>query len=152
MNTNRLLLVLGLIGLILFSGIGCGKNKAIENPVKFKQYMVQGMRLYRQHCANCHQTDGTGLAKLVPPLKDADYLNILKSDEFACQIKYGLEGEIEVNGILFNQPMPAISHLTSIEIAEIVTYVNNTWGRGREDGIYEVKIAEKALNNCFEER
>ena len=33
-----------------------------------------------------------------------------------------------------------------LEIAEIITYVNNTWGD--PGGLYNVKQTEKALNEC----
>ena len=108
--------------------------------------MVAGMQIYRQHCANCHQVDGTGLARLIPPLKDSDYLHNLEPAVLACQIRYGLENEIVVNGISFNEKMPGIPTLTPLEIAEIITYVNNTWGD--QPGLYDVKRTEKALNNC----
>jgi len=104
------------------------------------------MQLYRQHCANCHQVDGTGLARLIPPLKGSDYLEKLDPAELACQIRYGLEKEIEVNGIKFNEKMPGIPKLTPLEIAEIITYVNNTWGD--QPGLYDVKSTERALNAC----
>ncbi len=146
MNITKSIIAQILLAFLLFLVQGCTNSGSPKNPVKLKQYMVEGLNLYRQHCANCHQVDGRGLAKLVPPLKDADYLKSLKSEEFACQIKYGLDGEIKVNGILFNQPMLGNPLLTPLEIAEIITYVNNTWGR--EDGIFEVKNAEKALNIC----
>ena len=125
--------------------VGC-QGTSMKEAAKLNQYMVQGMTLYRQHCANCHQTDGSGLAKLIPPLRNADYLDNLEPDDFACQIRYGLKGEIQVNGVTFNDQMPGIPKLTPLEIAEIITYVNNTWSSNK--GIYDVKKAEKALNAC----
>ena len=134
--------VLIVLSFVLF---GCGTN--MKEAAKLNQYMVQGMRLYRQHCANCHQNDGSGLAKLIPPLKSSDYLENLKADELACQIRYGLEGEVVVNGVSFNDKMPGLPKLTSLEIAEIITYVNNTWSSNK--GLYDVKSAERALNTCL---
>lgn len=133
-----------LLIIFLFSVItGCERAK---KTAKRNQYIVQGMQLYRQHCANCHQVDGTGLARLIPPLKDSDYLKEMGPGVLACQIKYGLEGEIVVNGITFNQAMPGIPDLTPLEIAEIVTYVKNTWGG--ENELFDVKQTERALEEC----
>lgn len=143
MNTSRVLILSVLTGVLLVS---CGGKRSFKEAAKLNQYMVAGMQLYRQHCANCHQVDGTGLAKLIPPLKDADYLQKLDPSELACQIRYGLEKEIQVNGVTFNEKMPGISKLTPLEIAEIITYVNNTWGD--QPGLYDVKGTERALNAC----
>lgn len=109
--------------------------------------MVEGMTLYRNNCANCHGIDGKGLARVIPPLKNADYLLTMTDDLLACQIKNGLSDSITVNGDLYFQPMPGIKKLTALEAAELVTYVNNTWGK--ESGLYGVKKAEKALLQCY---
>lgn len=101
---------------------------------KILQYAIEGKILYENYCANCHQNDGTGLGKLIPPLKGSDYL---KEDigRTVSIIKNGLKGEILVNGQVYNQPMPANSHLTNMEIAQITTYIYNIWGN--EEGIID---------------
>jgi mono/diheme cytochrome c family protein len=143
MSTSKGLITGILACLILVS---CNGNRSLKEAAKLNQYMVAGMQLYRQHCANCHQVDGTGLARLIPPLKGSDYLESLNPADLACQIRYGLEKEIEVNGIKFNEKMPGIPKLTPLEIAEIITYVKNTWGD--QPGLYDVKSTERALNGC----
>lgn len=90
--------------------------------IRLKQYLVEGKRLYQLHCANCHQIDGTGLARLYPPLKNSDYL-ISNTQEVICGIRHGQKGEIIVNGVVFSQEMPANLQLTPLEIAEITTYI-----------------------------
>ena len=93
-----------------------------RTKIRLKQYLVEGKRLYNIHCANCHQPDGTGLARLYPPLKDSDYL-LSNRSESICGMRYGQKGEIIVNGISFSQEMPANFNITDLEIAEIATYV-----------------------------
>jgi len=124
----------------------CVSSEKRQEIVKLNQYMVEGMTLYRNHCANCHQVNGEGLARVIPPLKDADYLKKMSGAELACAIQKGMEGTIFVNEIMYNQKMPAVSSLTALEVAELVTYVDNTWGS--ESGIYEVIVAQKELENC----
>jgi cytochrome c551 len=142
MNTNRSRIILIYLGL-LFSGCSGG---SLKESVKLNQYIVEGMQLYRQHCANCHQVEGTGLARLIPPLNQSDYLQNMDQAELACQIRYGLSKEIVVNEISYNQVMPGIPKLRPLEIAEIVTYVKNTWSL--DGGLYGVKQAEKDLVKC----
>ena len=124
---------------------GCGKNSS----TKFTQYYVQGEKLYVKHCGNCHQTNGTGLARIYPPLDTSDYMD-KNFPEVLCLIRHGKSGQITVNGLQFNQPMAGITVLSDLEIAEIATYIFNTWTHER--GIVEVKQATEILNNCKEAR
>ncbi|MEM6522980.1 MAG: c-type cytochrome [Bacteroidota bacterium] len=109
--------VLGLTGLIFVLAACTGKTKGIDanasDEVKLEQYIVVGRTLYLQHCSSCHQKNGEGLARLYPPLADSDYLenNI---ENVVCNIKYGLNGPLLVNGIEYNQMMPANSNLTPL--------------------------------------
>lgn len=120
----------GFIILIVVFFLSCDKvNKPTKynhldqrTKIRFKQYMVEGKRLYHLHCANCHQIDGAGLARLYPPLKHSDYL-ISNRREAICGIRHGQKGKIIVNGVSFNQEMPSNFNLTNLEIAEIATYV-----------------------------
>ena len=120
-----------------------GLDRATEQ--RFRQYAVQGRALYEQHCANCHQADGTGLGRLIPPLAQSDYLQ-KNEEQVLCIIRYGAKGPLLVNGIEYNQPMPANPRLTDIEIAEIATYIFNSWGN--KEGFVRVQEARKTLNSC----
>ncbi|MEQ9425534.1 MAG: cytochrome c [Cyclobacteriaceae bacterium] len=114
--------------------------------IRFRQYMIQGKKLYELHCANCHQSDGTGLAKLIPPLAKADYLmdSLMRT---VCVIKNGLDSTIVVNGVEFSQPMPAHTDLRNLEIAEIITYITNSWGN--EAGITSTREVEIYESECL---
>lgn len=67
-------------------------------------------------------------------------------EDVLCLMKNGIEGELVVNGISFNQAMPGVPTLSDLEIAEIATYIYNTWDHKR--GIIEVSNARQVLNNC----
>nr|WP_255742859.1 cytochrome c [Belliella calami] len=130
---------------LLFFGCAPEKDKIdrelsdIKDP-KVLQYAIEGKILYENYCANCHQNDGTGLGKLIPPLKGSDYMEN-EPGKTVRIIKHGLKGEITVNGQVYNQPMPANPNLTNMEIAQIVTYIYNIWGN--EKGVIDgKKVAE----------
>lgn len=125
--------------------------KGLDNAaeLKYRQYAVQGRKLYRQHCANCHQPDGTGLGKLIPPLAGSDYLKENK-ENVLCIMRWGMEGVVVVNGQEYNQPMPANLQLKDIEIAEIATYIQNAWGNKGE--FIQVPEAQEWLKNCEQAR
>lgn len=122
-----------------------GKLTSSKDEVKFEQYLVEGQTLYQMHCSNCHQTEGQGLAKLFPPLAKSDYL-MNDINRAICIVRNGQQGEIVVNGVTFNQPMPGVPELTKLEIAEILTYVTNSWGN--EQGMVTIADVETALSKC----
>ncbi len=112
---------------------------------KFQQYYVQGEQLYIKNCSNCHQKDGKGLGLLYPPLDQSDYVD-KNLHEVLCLMRHGKEGQLIVNGKKFNKPMRGIPSLTDLEIAEIATYIYNTWDR--QHGIIDVKETASVLNSC----
>ncbi|WP_373492942.1 cytochrome c [Aquiflexum sp.] len=110
-------------------GNSSNKEKTISSikDTKVLQYAIEGKILYENYCANCHQKDGAGLGKLIPPLFESDYM-LEDIGRTARIIKYGQNGEIVVNGQIYNQAMPANTKLTNLEIAQIMTYLYNIWG------------------------
>ena len=104
----------------------------------------QGERLYSAHCANCHMEDGKGLAKLIPPLANADYLQ-QNQELIPCIIRNGQSGEIVVNGVVYDQEMPGEKY-TEIQINNMINYINTAWG----NDIPTVTITEtkKRLEGC----
>ncbi|HEY8513527.1 MAG TPA: cytochrome c [Cyclobacteriaceae bacterium] len=135
-----------LIAAVVFAAACSGRNSnRTDSSPKFLQYYRQGEQLYFTHCSNCHQKNGTGLRQLYPPLANSDYLPNNR-DEVICLIRFGTAEPLTVNGIQFVQPMPGIPSLTDLEIAQIVTYVYNTWTK--DEGIIEVKDVSKVLRGC----
>ena len=87
-----------------------------------------GKQAYEANCAACHQPDGKGLAGAFPPLAASDWLQGKTPAQVAATVLEGLQGEIVVNGVTYNSLMPAQSHLSDADIANITTYVLNSWG------------------------
>ena len=112
---------------------------------KLKQYKVQGEELYLKYCSNCHQVSGKGLGLVYPPLDVSDFVDD-NPEAVICLMENGIKGEIVVNGESFNQPMPGMPQLTDLEIAEIATYLYNSWDR--EEGIIEVNDVTAIIRKC----
>ena len=123
----------------------CTSKPSNDSSPKFQQYFVKGEQLYEKHCSNCHQKNGSGLGQLYPPLDSSDYMRD-SLDEVLCLIRYGKSGEIIVNGKSYNQQMPGISELTHLEIAQIATFIYNSWTHKK--GLIEVKQTSKILSRC----
>ncbi len=106
-----------------------------EKQLRLSANLGHGMELYETHCANCHQMDGKGLAKLIPPLLEADYIRTNK-DSIQSIIRKGLRGPVKVNGITYNLQMPGNNILTDEEVELITSYVigifnNHSSGSGQ---------------------
>ena len=87
----------------------------------------QGAELYAIHCQSCHMENGEGLRGVIPPLAQADYLQINRAS-LACLIRYGAENPMVVNGITYQQAMPGNEQLTETDIANVLNYVLKSWG------------------------
>ena len=90
--------------------------------------MKNGATIYTANCSGCHGAVGAGLAGQFPPLAKNDYVT---GDTKALihTLNYGLVGAIKVNGGDYNGQMPAWKgQLKDSEIADVLTYIRNSWG------------------------
>jgi nitrite reductase (NO-forming) len=103
--------------------------------------MEKGKRVYLQTCFACHQPIGAGLPPVFPPLAKSDFLMADKTRVITAVVK-GLAGPIKVNGQDFNGVMPPVM-LTDEQIADVVTYVRNSWGNDGDlvtvDELYQLE-------------
>lgn len=116
----------------------------ISDPEVMK-FAVNGKRLYENYCGNCHQADGRGLGKLIPPLRDSDYFKASVHRSIWI-MRNGQKGEIVVNGETYNQAMPANPQLKPLEIAQIATYLYNIWDMN--EGVISASEVEDYLKKA----
>ncbi|HLF30716.1 MAG TPA: cytochrome D1 domain-containing protein [Xanthomonadales bacterium] len=109
--------------------------------VSLKERIAKGKKLYSVNCAACHQAEGQGLKGAFPPLAGSDKL--AEGPAFAINaVLNGLSGPITVNGEDYNAVMPALAYLSDSDVADIVTFVMNSWNNpGGEVGAAEVAAA-----------
>ncbi len=117
---------LGLIGIFLAIIILFIVSCESEESIEFKRYYSSGALVYQEHCQNCHGTNGEGLSALIPPLTDSAFLKKNKN-LLACFITIGLKGQITIKGKTFDDAMPA-NDLSPIEVAQVLTYIGNSFG------------------------
>ena len=126
--------------LLVTIAISCDKKDQ-----KFQQYYSNGQMLYLSKCVNCHGQDGEGLAGLYPPLKASDYIKD-NLGAAICGIKYGMEGKIIVNGKTYDQAMPANTDINEIQLAYLMTFINNSWNNTKT--IFEKSTVDSLLMQC----
>ncbi|HEY9513109.1 MAG TPA: copper-containing nitrite reductase [Rhodanobacter sp.] len=90
------------------------------------EQIAAGKQLFAGTCSVCHQADGAGLANVFPPLAKSDYLAADPQRAISI-VTHGLTGKVTVNGHEYDSVMPPMAQLTDDEVANILTYVMNSW-------------------------
>lgn len=80
--------------------------------------LANGREIYIANCISCHQDNGNGLPGLYPTLLKPSGIVEAQTHRAVRLIKFGSGYE---NGM---KPIP----LTNAEIAEVVNYIQNSWG------------------------
>ena len=78
----------------------------------------RGKQAFLTHCAPCHQTDGSGMARLAAPLRKSRWV-VGREDALARIVLNGLTGDLL---------MPPLAALDDQQIADILTYIRGAWG------------------------
>ena len=91
------------------------------------EQIAAGKQLFTGTCSVCHQANGEGLPNVFPPLAKSDYLAADPKRAMSI-VTHGLTGKVKVNGHEYNSVMPPMAQLTDDEVANILTYVINSWG------------------------
>jgi nitrite reductase (NO-forming) len=100
---------------------------AFVQPANMTKSIAKGKTVYVNNCMNCHMEDGKGLEGAFPPVAKSDYLKRAPKDLISVILK-GQTGELKVNGVVYNGMMPAQDYLSDEEIADVLNYINNSWG------------------------
>jgi nitrite reductase (NO-forming)/hydroxylamine reductase len=86
-----------------------------------------GETTFKAACIPCHQPDGKGLPGVFPPLAGSDFLQADKKRAIGI-VLHGLTGKVTVLGKTFDSAMPPMTQLSDAEIANVLTFVLNSWG------------------------
>lgn len=117
---------------------------SLNQDTKLKESIKRGEEVYQNMCVTCHLANGEGVPKVYPPLAKSDYL-MKKREASIRAIKYGLKGEIEVNGITY-KGMMLNSGLDDEEVADVMNYITNSWGNVNSK-IITIKEVESVSKN-----
>jgi len=90
--------------------------------------VAAGKTLFNGTCSACHQGNGEGVEGVFPPLAKSDYIAKLSPEDLVAIPLNGHTGKLTVNGKDYDSVMPPMSQMTDDEIANILTYVLNSWG------------------------
>lgn len=118
-----------LAGMIMIS---VSATAQVKKPVKpatgsVTASMAKGKILYKEICATCHQADGSGVPRMNPPLIKTTYVQGDKT-KLIKVLLLGLNEDVEIDGEYYSNPMPSQATLKDEEIADVLTFVRNSFG------------------------
>ena len=100
---------------------------AFGRQPSLKASMDRGQKVYNTYCLACHQADGKGVPNLYPPMVRSSYVSGDKKRLIGIVLK-GMQGEIEVDGEVYNNVMASHDFLKDEQVADVLTYVRNSFG------------------------
>ena len=107
--------------------------------------MKRGQAVYARTCVACHQPTGKGLAPVFPSIAATPIVN----GDPTLPIKFilnGLMGPITVDGVTFNSMMPPVAGVSDQDIADVLTYVRQSFGNKSNPVTIDQVKAVRAAN------
>jgi mono/diheme cytochrome c family protein len=93
--------------------------------------LLAGKQVYDQFCVQCHMNNGKGAPGMNPPLASTEFVTGDKKRLINILLK-GLSEPTVINGETYNNAMPAHAFLTDQQIADVLTYIRNTFSNKAE--------------------
>jgi len=108
--------------------VSTAAKAAASGSLSKADQVAAGKQLFTGTCSVCHQANGEGLSGVFPPLAKSDYLAKQDRARLISIPLHGLHGKVAVNGKEYDSVMPPMTQLTDDEVANILTFVLNSWG------------------------
>jgi len=108
------------------------------------EQMKRGAAVYARTCIACHQPTGKGLPPVFPSISETPI--VVGNPELPIKfILQGLMGPITVGGMTYNSMMPPVPGVSDGDIADVLTYVRQSFGnKGNPVSADQVKAVRAA--------
>ena len=118
----------GLIAIVAFLLLNAQTTIASEQPAptSLKTSIARGKEIYLTQCLACHQVDGGGVPHLNPPLDGSANVKGKDKTKLILTVLNGLKG-VELEDETYSAIMVPHKELTDQQIADVLTYVRNSW-------------------------
>jgi mono/diheme cytochrome c family protein len=134
-----------LIALVSAGIAMAGTNATYQKTSLLQASIDRGQKVYYDRCLTCHQVDGGGVQNMNPPLIKTKYVLGDKTQLITVVLK-GLQGNIDIEGDIYHNVMPANPDLTDQQIADVLTFVRNSFGnKAKSVSTAEVKAVRAKL-------
>jgi mono/diheme cytochrome c family protein len=128
MNKIYKILALMAVGLVIIPNAQAQTKKqpGKSTPASASASIQRGKVVYAQNCLSCHQVDGGGVQNMNAPLIKTSYV-LGNSQQLISILLKGMQG-VEIDGETYTNVMPQFTHLSDKQIADVLTYVRNSFG------------------------
>lgn len=92
-----------------------------------QESIKRGKLVYETYCLPCHQADGGGVPRMNPPLVKTSYVLGDKKRLIGIVLN-GMDEPLEIDGETFTNIMAPHDFLKDQEIADVLTFVRNSFG------------------------
>jgi len=117
------------------------KTKSAASSSGLSASMTRGKLIYTQYCLSCHFVDGGGVPNMNPPLIKTTYVTGDKTRLIKVVLN-GFAQSVDIDGQSYSNNMAPHDFLKDQEIADVLTYVRNSFGnKGTAIKVTEVKTA-----------
>ena len=100
---------------------------AVTSKNTLQTSVLRGKVVYGTYCLACHQEDGSGVPNMNPPIINTSWVLGSKT-VLIQQVLKGSANKVEIDGEKFHNSMPAQAQLTDQQIADVLTFVRNSFG------------------------
>jgi len=102
------------------------KVASTGNSSMLASSLLSGKKVFTQNCLSCHMSDGGGVANMNPSLIQSSYV-LGDKPKIISVLLNGLS-HVEIDGDNYQNVMPSHSFLSDRQIADVLTYVRNSFG------------------------
>src|ERR1700743_1312043 len=103
------------------------KTVAKAPASSLSSHITNGKAVYSKICITCHMADGLGVQNMNPPLVKTTYVLRNKAKLISIVLN-GFNESVEIDGSTYSNIMPSQDFLKDQEIADVLTYVRNSFG------------------------
>jgi glucose/arabinose dehydrogenase/mono/diheme cytochrome c family protein len=108
--------------------------------------LKEGKSVYDMYCLACHMPNGLGAPGMNPPLVGTDWV-VGDKTRLIKVVLNGLSDPIEINGEKYQNVMAPHSFLTDKQIADVLTFIRQTWGNQADPVTQEEVKKVRSQNN-----
>ena len=88
---------------------------------------INGKKIFETRCLVCHQSDGGGVPNMNPPLDGSTNVNGKDIARLVNIIQNGYDERVALDGMYYNNAMTANPDLKADAIADVLSYIRNSW-------------------------
>lgn len=113
-------------GLLLNNSTNYFAKQNLKTFSLLQKTKLPGEKVYKKYCISCHQADGGGVPHMNPPLINTSY--VLGDKEQLIKIILNGLKNVKIEDETYTNPMPPLKALKDQEIADVLTFVRNSFG------------------------